>query len=118
MGSSEGPEAPPKNGCSHRMPPAKALETLLLGRQPTSTAAVYPQRDTTAARQPREDSDAKRKEFSLMLLSWVFFLAPLDLHCSAQASLVAAHGLSCSMWDLSSLTRDQTRDPCIGSADS
>ena len=37
----------------------------------------------------------------LYLFIYLFFiLAVLGLHCSAQASLVAAHGLSGGMWDL------------------
>ena len=36
-----------------------------------------------------------------------------------QLSMLApVPGLSCSMWDLSSLTRDQTHDPCNGSMES
>ena len=43
--------------------------------------------------------------------------------CSALAlehtgSVVAARGLSCGMWDLSSPTRDWTQGPCIGSTES
>ena len=38
--------------------------------------------------------------------------------CGTQASLVAMRGLSCSTWDLSSLTRDGIRAPCIGSMES
>ena len=46
------------------------------------------------------------------------FLAAVGLRWGVRASLVAAHGLSCGMWDLSSPTRDPTQAPCIGSAES
>ena len=48
--------------------------------------------------------------FFLLLL---FILAVLSLCCSTWASLVAAHGLSCNMWDLSFSITDQTQAPCI-----
>ena len=45
----------------------------------------------------------------------LFLLAMLGLCCRV-ASGVPALGLSCTMWELSSLTRDQTQTPCTGSA--
>ena len=42
----------------------------------------------------------------------IFYFATLGLHGGPWASLVAACGLiSCSMWDLTSLSRDQTPGP-------
>ena len=50
-----------------------------------------------------------------------FILAVFGLRCSTHASLVSARApcavqarLPCTMWDLSSLTRDCTLVPCIG----
>ena len=43
------------------------------------------------------------------------FLAVLGL-CHGAGSGVPALGLSCTTWDLSSLTRDRTQTPCTGSA--
>ena len=58
--------------------------------------------------------------FNLFWLLWIFIVAHGLSSCGAQAlelesSVVAACGLSCGMWDLSSPTWDQTRAPCIGS---
>ena len=51
----------------------------------------------------------------LFLKNLLFILAAKTLHCGTWASLVAAHWLRCSTWDLNSLTRDQTWAHCIGS---
>lgn len=42
------------------------------------------------------------------------FLAALGLCSGTQVSRVVAHGLSYSMWDLSSPARNGTQVPCIG----
>ena len=57
--------------------------------------------------------------YSLLL----FILAMLGLCCVIQAlgctgSVVVACGLSCSIWDLRSPTRDWTWTPCIGNLES
>ena len=69
-----------------------------------------------------------RWQFQILLYLIYFSCADSSLQhtgsssCDVQAlqhmGSVAEHMLSCGMWDLSSPTRDWTRAPCIGSAES
>ena len=61
--------------------------------------------------------------FLIGFFCFLFFFCTGFSSCGVWAlewtgSVVAVHGLSCGIWDLSSLIRDRTRAPCIGSAES
>ena len=58
--------------------------------------------------------------FFLIKKSFCFYFGCGGLHGGVQASLATTQGLSVMhcIWDLNSLTRDQTCIPCIGSMDS
>ena len=68
----------------------------------------------------RMESDSqfslKRKKNSQLLKLFFKILAVLGLRCCARAfsGCCTSAQLPFSMWDLSSLTRDQTHVPCIG----
>ena len=44
--------------------------------------------------------------------------AAVNIEVHVSLKIISVFGLSCSMWDLSSPTRNQTQAPCIGSRES